>query len=740
MYSIPPSPTALTINGLPSPLSLTTPSLENIPTTLGRSAGNDKPAGSPKDQVAADAQQQPGDAINPPLNPPSNNEATAPSNNQAFADLPLPPGGTTNPPGKTTTNSEPAPPKAQDVANPQAQIASFIMNAFGPAIGSAVPGVASPKADSPSATIGKPPSRVSKIRDPVVPLDPTTIDNIGTAGSPPSAQRESAVSAIPHASPVVIAGKSLQPGSSITVPGTTYAPPSQATEILVNGTPSPLPVPLGSANKVSANANGRPVDAIAVAISSITPGAPAITVSGTTYSRPPTGNEIFVNGSPIPVPAGVLHTAAVQSAVVIVSHTLSPGQFITFSGTTYSRPSTGTEIFVNGSPSPVPLSLINTAPFQSKLLFGSQTLRSGEVMTVSGKVISGPTTYLNSPTGTEIFINGSPSPVSTVTLDAAPIQSAFAFGSQTLQPGQAITVSGTVISLPATGTGKIIVDSQIATLAESRLAGGTDKIVFANNEGSLSVTVAVIDTSSLPDSAPSQAALAIGSQTLQRGEAIIVSGTIISLPATGTGKIVVDGQTAMLAGNRLAGGPRNSIVFASGHASVTAAVIDTSLLPDSAPTQATLVIASQTLQTGQVITISGTVISLPATGTGNIMVDGQTATLAENRLGSGPGDTIVFANSEVSVSVTAALAETRSDSTSVVGTAMSTSEAAKSASGIPSGSASEATDIPSSGDSADGAGGSQGAESLAVKSARVDSWINTCIGGVGILVAFAIIW
>ncbi|KAL8652064.1 MAG: hypothetical protein Q9226_004427 [Calogaya cf. arnoldii] len=443
MYSIPPSPTALIINGSPSPLSFATSLLNNNSTIPGKSAGNDKSAGSPKDEVAADAQQQPGDAINPPSNPPSNNEATAPSNNQASADLPLPPGGTTNPPGKTTTNNEPAPPKAQDVANPQAQIASLIMNAFGPAIGSAVPGIGSPKADSPSATIGKPPSRFSRISDSAVPLNPTTIDNVGTAGSPPSPQRESAVNALPYASPMVVAGKTLQPGSSITVSGTTYALPSQATEILVNETPSPLPVPLGSANKVSANTGGRPVDAVAAAIYSITPGAPAIIVSGTTYSRL----------------------------------------------------STGTEIFVNGSPSPVPVSLINTGPFQSMLLFGSQTLQPGEVMTVSGKVISGPTTYPSSPTGTAFFINGSPSPIPTITSNTTPIQPALVIASQTLRPGAAITVSGSVFSLPATDTGKIVVDGQTAIFAEKRLGSGPgDTIVFTNGEASMSLTAALAET------------------------------------------------------------------------------------------------------------------------------------------------------------------------------------------------------------------------------------------------------
>ncbi|KAL8711177.1 MAG: hypothetical protein Q9220_004322 [cf. Caloplaca sp. 1 TL-2023] len=139
----------------------------------------------------------------------------------------------------------------------------------------------------------------------------------------------------------------------------------------------------------------------------ITPGAPAVIVSGTTYSAPTSASAavIVVDGvtSTLPVSAG---SGPVNTQPIIIGGgaantydsspstttnvPLNDGSAITVSGTTYSLPpssGTTTAVLVNGNPSPLPSQPLS--PQQPALIIsGTQTLLpGGAALTLSGGTV-----------------------------------------------------------------------------------------------------------------------------------------------------------------------------------------------------------------------------------------------------------------------------------------------------------------------------------------------------------------
>ena len=111
----------------------------------------------------------------------------------------------------------------------------------------------------------------------------------------------------------------------------------------------------------------------------------------------------------------------------------------------------------NGGP-PSPLSNLDVPQLNPALVIASETLFPGQNITVSGEVISLPATSTGN-----VLINGSPpSPVSNSNVSR--LNPTLVIASETLFPGQKITVSGEVISLPATGRGKIVVGDRTESL------------------------------------------------------------------------------------------------------------------------------------------------------------------------------------------------------------------------------------------------------------------------------------
>ncbi|KAI4251829.1 MAG: hypothetical protein LQ352_004637 [Teloschistes flavicans] len=266
--------------------------------------------------------------------------------------------------------------------------------------------------------------------------------------------------------PIYIGGKAVVPGApAVTIAGTTYFIPSTATALFVNGFPSPL----SRANARTANGP------IGIAGTTLTPGAPPVFISGVPYSIPPT---------PPPSPLSVKS----KSPVIIAGTTLTPGAPpVTIQGTIYSLPSSPdgnpTAIYVNGSPSSLPS--IAKTPIA---ITGTTLTPGAPAVTIQGTTYSLPPLANPNARPTAIYINGSPSPLPppTVPQPAAVTQVPnLVIGSQTIIAGSpAITIDGQLVSLPAasdageTGIGEIVVD------------GTTEKITLPTSDvGNIKITI-----------------------------------------------------------------------------------------------------------------------------------------------------------------------------------------------------------------------------------------------------------
>ncbi|KAL8654711.1 MAG: hypothetical protein Q9210_001329 [Variospora velana] len=129
--------------------------------------------------------------------------------------------------------------------------------------------------------------------------------------------------------------------------GTTSSLSPTDIRVIIEDSPSLLPKLTGDMNENPTAFNGYANILPKIAGQTLTPGAPALIISGTTYSQPTSGSNIIINGSPSP--RGPRPTAAAQPALVIASETLLPGSVLTYSGTLISFPASGTDKIVVGS-------------------------------------------------------------------------------------------------------------------------------------------------------------------------------------------------------------------------------------------------------------------------------------------------------------------------------------------------------------------------------------------------------
>lgn len=417
----------------------------------------------------------------------------------------------------------------------------------------------------------------------------------------------------------------------------------------------------------------------------ITPGAPAVMISGTPVSLASDGTAIVIGSTTKPLPAapmqGIVTAGALTfrrgsgSDLVIGTQTIMAGApAVTISGTPVSLPVGGTAVVVDGStiqlsgPTPAPTTVpvildVNGMPLTAlsgfNYIVGSQTLVPGKpAITVNGTpvslaidgtaVVAGDSTIqLSTATPVVLDING-------VSLTALP-GSNYIVGSQTLIPGgPAINVDGTPVSLAVSATAVVVGGSTVP------LSGA-------------STTPAVLAINGNTYTGISGSTFLIGSQTLiPGGSAITVSGTPVSLPLDATA-VVVGGSTFPLpnpatttptvltiGGNRytemsgssfligsqtlIPGGPAITISGTpiSLPVGATAVVVGSSTFPLPGPTTtappvltingerytemsgSTFLVGSQTLVPGgSAITLSGTPISLPLGATA-VVVAGST--------------------------------------------------------------------------------------------------------------------
>ncbi|KAG9185632.1 hypothetical protein G6011_06963 [Alternaria panax] len=384
-------------------------------------------------------------------------------------------------------------------------------------------------------------------------------------------------------------GQTLSPGGVATIDGTIVSLDPSASFIVVGGStqalPESLPVPgsppqfvIGSST-ITAQAsdslnnqnNHRPNPTFIVSGQTLAPGAPAITVSGTTLSLASSGSVLVVNGA-----SSTIRSPAVPD---------STPPALTVGNSVFSAFDNPRNTFVIAGQTLVPGGSAITA-FGTTLLLAS----SASFLLVDGatSVVLG----TDAPT-----INVGNSVFAPIT---APSGRQFIIGDQSLIPGgPAITFSGTALSL-APFASFVIVDGVTSSLVTPSLQFGNSPIITIGDN--------VINA--LPE--PSGPIFVVDDQTLiPGGSELIVSGTTLSL-AQSASYVVVNGVTSMLAT------PASPLVTAPpltiGHATFRP-------LPG---TGTAYLIGSILLTTGGSIVVSGMTISL-AHGATALAINGKTS-------------------------------------------------------------------------------------------------------------------
>lgn len=387
---------------------------------------------------------------------------------------------------------------------------------------------------------------------------------------------------------VVIGSQTLAPGQSATINGVVVSVPAGGvgssvvvggSTFAVNPVVNPAPGPTAPAvltvgsNVVTANSNGQFI----VGTQTLKPGGPAIIVSGTLLSLGPSGTVAVVNGATQVLGNAPLITAApaltvngkVISATVIggttefviaPGQTLTPGGSLVVSGTTFALPAaaSGSSVVING----VTQAIANTPGVPA--------------LTVNGKVIP-------------------------ATVNGGKTEFVIAPG-QTLTPGGQLVVSGTTFSLPAGASGSSVVINGV-----TQSVGKAPSLpVLSLNGQSISATVVGGTT----------AFVVAPGQTLTPGGSLVVSGTTLSMPATGSGSVVVvNGVTSTLGNDgSITAAPALTVNGKTFSASVVDGTTQYSLGPGT------------TLKPGEAVTISGTTFSLDPSGTA-LVVNGKTSSI-----------------------------------------------------------------------------------------------------------------
>jgi hypothetical protein len=359
------------------------------------------------------------------------------------------------------------------------------------------------------------------------------------------------------------------------------------TEVIV-GSIGTLPVVVGPSSVVIVGSQTLRPGGPAIIVGGVTPvslvpSATAIVVAGSTTLRlPEISNGPAQDAHPPPVLTIGLSTLTPNAATqffVAPGQTLTPGGTVTIDGIVVSLAPSALFVVVGGSTQFLPPAVPG----------------SGTVATSQPQIIIGGTTITALPV---VPNNKNPNGVQN---NAAPGPT-FVVGGQTLAPGgQAITVSGTTLSLVPEGS-SIVVNGVISAVANSPAQ-------FTQP----SITIGDSIFTAIPGPGNS---FAMANQILvPGGRAITVSGTVVSLAALAS-FVVINGVTSTLANVAVA--------------QVTALPVLTvgdSLFQPLPGTGTSYVIGSSILTPGGLITFAGTTISLAAGATA-IVINGQTTSLS----------------------------------------------------------------------------------------------------------------
>ena len=398
----------------------------------------------------------------------------------------------------------------------------------------------------------------------------------------------------------VVGGQTLSIGGpGVNVRGTSLSLASDG--IVVGGStlsvPSALALPTLAGQQIQTQSGGN----IVIHGSTLQAGGAPATIDGSTLSALPSGRGVVVNGrSTVSIPrpptvAGQQIATAADGAIIIGSETLSRGAQATVSGTKVSVLQSG-GIVLGGST--IPFSSFPTlAPDQHPSIFSidGTALTSGSApITVHGTVLS--------------------------------------LGSDGVHVGSSVVPYASIADLP--GASPSITGPQVFSIANTAVTAGGPAITISGTRVSLGTSGLLVvgsSTMQIPTTPPSygtknqitaapSAGYVIGGKTLRIGQAITISGTVLSL---GPSSELVVGGTRTL---DLASTAQPSIFDVAGQV-FTAAVggfkIDgTSIYPGQAVT-----ISNTPVSLNPVGIVIGTrTYSLPLPAGSTFAVDGQTLT------------------------------------------------------------------------------------------------------------------
>ncbi|KAL6707302.1 hypothetical protein ACN47E_004290 [Coniothyrium glycines] len=409
--------------------------------------------------------------------------------------------------------------------------------------------------------------------------------------------------------------------------------PPQPTRVII-GTIGTNPVVIG------------PSSQIIVGTQTLQPGAPAITIDGSTpVSLAPSATAIVIEGATSPLPqvfsfiqptvrvppiitigTSTLTPNAATQFFVGPGQTLTPGGIATIGGTIVSLAPAASFVVIGGSTQVLPVAepAVTRAPqvvvggltitAQPAVSSNGQNQPNGAAMPALGPTfiisdqtllpggpaitISGTTLSL-APSGSFVLVNGITSAVAIPTASpiAAPLitiggdvfgptfgpGTTFLIDGQTLVPGaSAITVSGTTISLASFAT-IVVINGVTTTLVATAARITTPPLTLGNT----------IFTA-LPGS---EIAYVISSMLLTPGGSIVVAGTTVSL-APGASALVVNGQTSIITA---------SLPIVTNPPLLTVGSYTYTAVSGSGTT---FVLGDQTLTPGGTIIVNGTMIVL----------------------------------------------------------------------------------------------------------------------------------
>jgi hypothetical protein len=365
-------------------------------------------------------------------------------------------------------------------------------------------------------------------------------------------------------------------------------------EAQVPNTPQPTEVTIGNIGTLPVVLG--PSSVVVVGSQTLQPGGPALIVDGVTpVSLVPSATAIVVGGTKTLQLPQVIANPIPPPVLTIGSSTLTPNaatQFFVAPGQTLTP---GGTAIIDGT-------LVSLAPSASLVVVGGSTQFLPTAAWVFGTVpTSPPQIVVGGTTITALSAQGNSGNGNSDNQNNAASGPTFVVDGLTLAPGaQAITVAGTTLSL-APGGASVIVNGVTSAVANPQASFSEPTITVGNNMFT-------------PISGPGNTFVIDGQTLAPGGQAITVSGTVVSL-APSASFVVVNGATSTLA---------NSAAAPSAAAPVL--TIGNSVFRPLPGSGTSYLVGSSILTPGGIITVAGSTISLAAGATA-LVINGQTSSL-----------------------------------------------------------------------------------------------------------------